>query len=114
MNLFSFLISSGKVSAQEFRSLLQTIENVQLIDVRTMLEIKQGHIPKAKFNNFFSANFRKNIAKLNRSAPVFVYCRSGSRSGKASRILKKAGFDEVYDLAGGFIRWQAKDFERKL
>jgi rhodanese-related sulfurtransferase len=39
--------------------------------------------------------------------PVLVYCRSGSRSGHACQMLTKAGFDDVYNLAGGVMAWES-------
>jgi rhodanese-related sulfurtransferase len=44
--------------------------------------------------------------KLNPSKPVYLYCRSGNRSGKAANLLAKMGFTEIYDLKGGYMSWK--------
>jgi rhodanese-related sulfurtransferase len=37
---------------------------------------------------------------------VLVTCRTGPRAGAASRVLKRAGFNTVYQLKGGIVAWQ--------
>jgi rhodanese-related sulfurtransferase len=44
--------------------------------------------------------------KLDASKPVYLYCRSGNRSGKAAKILVTLGFNEIYDLRGGYTSWR--------
>ena len=50
----------------------------------------------------------QRVAELEKlkSRPVIAYCRSGSRSGGAGSILKKNGFETVYNLGGGIMAWQ--------
>jgi rhodanese-related sulfurtransferase len=43
--------------------------------------------------------------KINKTKPIYIYCRSGNRSKKSSEILKKIGFVKVYDLLGGYKNW---------
>lgn len=83
-------------------------ESVQLIDVRTPQEYNEGHIKNAKNINFFEANFIEEMSKLNKDEPIYIYCRSGGRSGKASLKLKAAGFTKVYDLKGGILKWKSE------
>ncbi len=49
--------------------------------------------------------------KLNKDEPLYIYCRSGNRSGKAASKLKELGFKEVYDLQGGVLDWKKKNLE---
>ena len=93
-----------KVDPSTFDKVISQKE-VQLVDVRTPQEYAQGHIGNAKNINLFDPNFQKNLLKLDKNKPVYVYCRSGHRSGKASKILKKLGFKKVYDLKGGYLNW---------
>ena len=81
---------------------------VQLIDVRTPDEYKAGHIANAKNINFYDADFKAQMDKLDKSKPVAVYCGVGGRSGKASTILTQLGFKTIYDLQGGMTAWKAK------
>lgn len=60
----------------------------------------------AKVIDFNSADFSKQIKTLDNSKPVYVYCKAGGRSGKASKMLTDLGYD-VYDLEGGMDAWKA-------
>lgn len=82
------------------------VKNVQLVDVRTPNEYNSGHIQKAINIDFFnSQNFQTQFQKLDKSKPVYLYCRSGARSQKAARKLLGMGFTEIYDLKGGYSSW---------
>ncbi len=94
-----------KLKTQDFKSLIQEKKDAYLIDVRTPKEFKAGHIKGAKNINIFNPHFKNMISKLKKEKPIFLYCRSGSRSAKAARMLSKMGFEEVYDLKGGFNLW---------
>ena len=50
-------------------------------------------------------DFREKIQELDRDKPVYLYCRSGNRSGKASKIMDELGFKEIVDLKGGYKAW---------
>ena len=80
--------------------------NVQLVDVRTPREFKGGHLGQAVNIDFFrTGSFRLEMEKLDKTKPLYLYCRSGQRSQKAARKLLKWGFTEVYDLEGGILNW---------
>ena len=82
-----------------------TDKAVQLVDVRTPAEFEEGHIKNALLIDYYNEDFRKNILKLDRDRPIYLYCRSGNRSGKATLILKELGFTEIIDLGGGYLDW---------
>jgi len=87
---------------------LQKTDAVQLIDVRTPEEYNAGYIKNAKNIDFFEDNFIEEMSKLNKDEPIYIYCKSGGRSGRASKKLKNAGFTKVYDLEGGFMKWESE------
>jgi rhodanese-related sulfurtransferase len=79
---------------------------VQLVDVRSSVEYHSGHIKDAVNIDFFDPNnFEKSFDKMNREKPVYLYCRSGSRSRQAAHKLIRMGFVKIYDLKGGYMRW---------
>lgn len=82
-------------------------KSVQLVDVRTPNEYALGHIKHATNINFFDGDFIEKMSKLDKNKAVYIYCKSGGRSGRAAQKLKAAGFKKVYDLQGGFMNWQA-------
>lgn len=82
------------------------IARVQLVDVRTPNEYRGGHIKSALNIDFFNkSNFDKAFDTLNKNEPIYLYCRSGARSQKAARRLAGMGFSKIYDLKGGYLRW---------
>jgi len=81
--------------------------NAQLIDVRTPGEWANGIIEGAKLIDFQQADFKKNIAALDKEKPVYVYCAAGGRSGNAARLMQDMGFKHIYDLQGGMGAWSS-------
>lgn len=82
-------------------------KNVQLIDVRTPEEYRRGHIKGAKNINFLDEGFLSEFEALDKEKSVFIYCRSGNRSAKASKKLTEAGFKHIIDLEGGYKAWKS-------
>lgn len=80
--------------------------NVQLVDVRTPEEFSEGAIPNALNINVNGDSFESEIQKLDKTQPVYVYCRSGARSQKAAQKMIELGFTQVIDLEGGYMSWK--------
>ncbi len=62
--------------------------------------------------NFFEKDFNAQLEKLDKTKPVYVYCKAGGRSGKATKQMKKMGFTTVYNLIGGIGAWDAAGKEK--
>ena len=75
-------------------------KNAYLIDVRTPEEYKEDNLKFSKNIDYKSANFKAGIDSLDKNKAVYLYCRSGNRSGKALEILKTEGFTKVYNIGG--------------
>lgn len=71
-----------------------------LVDVRTPEEYGEGHLAYSKNIDFRSTDFKTQISKLDRSKPVYLYCRSGNRSGKAADTLQTLDFKAAYNIGG--------------
>lgn len=99
-----------KLNAADFKKGIES-GSVQIIDVRTAPEFASGHIKGATNINLYDKEFKTKIGKLDKSKPVYLYCRSGARSNHASNIVGGLGFKEIYDLTGGVISWNASKFE---
>ena len=80
-----------------------------ILDVRTQGEFEQGYIEGAQLIDVTEALFLENItaSDIDRSTPIYLYCRSGSRSKKAMQILKSNGYTKLYELNNGFMGWQS-------
>ena len=90
------------VNVEEFA---KHMDGAQLLDVRTPEEWSEGIIEGATLANIYDADFDAKLAKLDKTKPVAVYCKSGGRSGEAMAKMQKMGFKEVYNLKGGIGAW---------
>jgi len=99
---------SDTVTVLTLKEFKEQVDNkqVQLIDVRTPKEYNSGHINGARNIDFNSNSFGEEFNKLNKDEPVYIYCRSGVRSGEASKKLETMGFKEIYDLKGGILNYK--------
>ena len=97
--------SIQNVSTTELQTLVKS-NKVQLLDVRTLKEVTQGKIGSAIHADFYQKNlFKEKIKSLDKTKPIYVYCHSGVRSKKASKILLDSGFKKVYNYSGGWKAW---------
>ena len=69
-------------------------------------EFKAGHIQGAKNIDFKSADFKKNLAILDRDKAYAIHCKSGGRSTKSLSFWKDLGFIKIYHLDSGFDGWK--------
>ena len=82
------------------------------LDVRTAEEYKEGNIENSINIDFYkSMDFMKFLDKLNKDDNYFVYCRSGKRSYASCQIMKEFGFNNVFNLEGGFLAWYENGYE---
>lgn len=86
---------------------MQSTPDHILLDVRSPEETGQSKLVDALEINFYQDDFLDRVNQLPKDKPVFVYCRSGNRSGQAMEKMKTLGFREVYNLTGGIMAWQA-------
>ena len=70
-----------------------------LLDVRTEAEFRQGHIPGSVNLPLQSLDNAEEIIE-NKDIPIYVYCRSGSRSRQAAAILGVLGYTNVTNIGG--------------
>ena len=75
-------------------------QGAPVVDVRTKSEFAGGalpgaiHIPLDQVASEFPRRFP------DRSRPLLLYCASGTRSGIAAGILRRAGYTAVFNLGG--------------
>ena len=114
INMFFNTISNASGHTTDGITLLNTSEykkaisetDVQLVDIRTQHEFRSGHLAKAMNIDFFQPTvFAEKFNRLDKSKPVYIYCRSGGRSQKAAAKLLEMGFTQIYDLRGGLTQW---------
>lgn len=80
--------------------------NLTILDVRTPEEFKKdGRLVNAKLIPV--GVLSKNFKMIDKSKKVLVYCRSGSRSVYASRVLESNGFSPL-NMIGGINAWKSE------
>jgi phage shock protein E len=99
---------SEVLSVADFMAKYQASEGAQLLDVRTAEEVAQGSVEGATNIDFYADDFKDQISKLDKEKPLFVYCKSGGRSGQTAELCKELGFKEVYDMEGGYTAYSAE------
>lgn len=98
-------VSIQNINQEEFAKL--NTEQIQLLDVRTPDEVNKGIIKGAITANFYDKDFAKQAAsKFDKEKPLYIYCAAGGRSNKASSQMVLEGFNEVYNLEGGYTAWK--------
>jgi thioredoxin 1 len=93
------------VDAPTFSKLIQSKNDAQIVDVRTPEEYNGGYITGAMNLDYNGQDFERQVASLDKSKTVLIYCLSGGRSGSAAKELRKKGFKEVIELQGGTMAW---------
>ena len=108
MSLFSFLSrllrDPSRLPAAEFLARRESSHAV--LDVRTPREYAQEHLKGAINVDIHAPDFTRQVERLAKKGrlapdrPVYLYCRSGARSGRAARLLRGQGFAEAYNVGG--------------
>jgi rhodanese-related sulfurtransferase len=88
------------VSTDEFLKIAND-PGIVILDVRTESEYSQGHMPNSVLLDYHDENFREKINALDKTKPYYVYCKSGSRSSRAVKIMNELGFRNAYNITGG-------------
>ncbi|MFV8322498.1 thioredoxin domain-containing protein [Flavobacterium sp. LB3P21] len=100
------------IDSKTFSEKMAATPNPQILDVRTPEEFTSDHIDNAKNINWLGTTFVSDVEKLDKSQPVFVYCKSGGRSQKAAEKLNELGFKTIYQLDGGILKWDAAGYSK--
>jgi hydroxyacylglutathione hydrolase len=95
------LTEVGQMSVHELN---RRARDLQIVDVRSPREWKNGHVPAAR--HIFLPELRKRVDELDRSNPTAVYCGSGYRASIATSILKPAGFEKLWNVPGSWEAWK--------
>lgn len=98
-----------ELSQEEWKEQIKKDENSFVLDVRTKDEVEEGYIPGAKNLDIYKGQgFVEELEKLDKSKNYYVYCRSGNRSGQACALMDQMGFENTYNLLGGFSDWDGE------
>ena len=76
---------------------------VRVVDVRETDEYESGHVPGAI--HIALSSIPDHISEFQFDVPVYLVCRSGSRSMQACEFLHDSGVTNVVNVAGGTMGW---------
>jgi len=77
-----------------------------ILDVRDPKEYAAGHLPRARHIPVGELSKRVQEIGKYKDKPVILTSAAGPRGGGAARLLKQAGFTQVYRLKGGLAAWE--------
>lgn len=93
------------LSTEAWKERLDATPDAWILDVRTPAEYAQGHIPGSTLIPHTEIERRAAELPADKATPIFVYCRSGSRSAVASDALVELGYTNVINMDGGYPDW---------
>ncbi|MCA9956673.1 MAG: rhodanese-like domain-containing protein [Anaerolineales bacterium] len=84
-------------------------EDVVVLDVREQWEYDEGHIPGVTLIPM--GEVANRLSEIPTDKSVIVTCRSGNRSGQITDFLRQQGFDNVHNMDGGILAWEAAGYD---
>lgn len=101
----STVAMAGIVAPEQLAQQLREAQSAPFVlDVRTAEEFAGGRVPGAV--NVPVGELEARLAAVPKDRPVVVYCHSGIRAQKASRLLAQHGYRNVSELQGSFMAWE--------
>ena len=98
--------TGGPFASPAEATLLINRQDALVLDVREAKAFGAGHIINAKNIPFAQLEARAGDLAKFKEKPVIVHCDNGSQAGAALALLKKQGFNSVFNLRGGFAAWK--------
>ena len=95
-----------KITSDEAKKIMET-QKVIVVDVRTLQEYNEGHIPNAISVPLETIENEAEAKLKNKDDLILVYCRSGRRSREAALKLIEKGYTNVIDF-GGINDWNGE------
>ncbi|MEX1258302.1 MAG: rhodanese-like domain-containing protein [Gemmatimonadota bacterium] len=107
-------MTDGKAPGSEIPEITPTELNermtkgqpITLVDVREPHEPEIADLPAWGQKLIPLRELPDRLDELQHDEPLVLYCRSGSRSGFATRFLREQGFEKVWNLKGGMLGWK--------
>ncbi|PKB15970.1 thioredoxin domain-containing protein [Flavobacterium sp. 5] len=100
-----FSQNQNTLKIEPFYAKVKEQQKPQIIDARSPEEFAINHVEGAVNFNLESKNYAENVARLDKSKPVFIYSIAAYRSSLLGDELVKNGFSEAHVLEGGIAAW---------
>jgi hydroxyacylglutathione hydrolase len=102
------LHSFGLLTVQELNAWLDAGEKLTLLDVRSLAEWDEGHIKSA--HHIYLGHLEQRISEVFSDLPIVGICGIGLRTSIGVSLLRKHGFENVYNLIGGMSAWRQSGY----
>lgn len=97
------------LSQKDWELQLKEDANAVILDVRTEEECNEGIIPNAiNIDIYKGQGFIYQLEELDKTKNYYVYCKAGGRSAQACSVMNQLGFQNAYNLLGGFMNWKGE------
>lgn len=97
------------LSQKDWELQLKEDANAVILDVRTEEECNEGIIPNAiNIDIYKGQGFIYQLEELDKNKNYYVYCKAGGRSAQACSVMNQLGFQNAYNLLGGFMNWKGE------
>ena len=96
------------ITVEELNAKIQSGEKINLLDVREPHENAEFNIGGVLHPLGKIQTMQLDEIEDMKDQPIYVYCRSGNRSGQACLILETTGFTNTINVAGGMLAWQER------
>ena len=93
-----------ELTQKEAKENLDKNQDILLVDVREIGEYNSGHLEGAELITLSEVENEFESMDIEKDKTIYVYCRSGHRSGVAQEVLMDMGFINVYNI-GGVLTW---------
>jgi rhodanese-related sulfurtransferase len=99
---------STEISAMEVKRMMEQGQQIDLVDVRTPVEYREVHAEGARLVPLDRLDPAALMRERNGRGgePLYLICKSGSRSRTARQKFEKAGFENVVCIDGGTEAWE--------
>ena len=87
-------------------------KEMYLLDVRTMPEFSQGRLSFVDdLIPYDSMHLYLDKIPQDKETTIYLFCRTGHRSGIVTKYLRSLGYTQTYNVVGGIVAWQNFGFE---
>lgn len=95
-----------EIAPTDLKARLDEGDDPLLLDVREHFERRIADLPAHGQLRIPTGELFQRMGELDRNRSIVVYCRTGSRSAWATRLLLERGFTDVVNLRGGVMGWR--------
>ena len=97
-------------TAKELKEILNSNQQIQVIDCREVPEWKEAHIKGVTLLPLSDFEAKYESVLTDKNTPVVIHCKSGKRSMNACMFLLSKGFSDLTNVEGGIMSWMQEGF----